>query len=273
MNHPIPGKGITPEAAEALGLESTDPRIVIDSDAIEVDEGISDPFPALTVTGAGTPFDVPPVMSSGDSIPDAEIAGNESGDAETRPPDSASPRKRGTRISRTTKATVTPDSEPESRDAKSGPPNLDEWARFFSRIVLKTACRWYLSYAFRGIDEDMLSEREVERLAMTDDERKLISTPMAELSNKSKFMRKHGRTIVASGDAFEAMVVLGAWMARVNRIAAKYKPKQPKIRVNGVSQNGSSGPGMAETNGNPYTNGTTGGRIPDGFPVYRTGSG
>jgi hypothetical protein len=142
---------------------------------------------------------------------------------------------------------------------------------FFSRIVLKTACDWYLSFAFRGVDEDLLTEREIERLSMTADERKLISTPLAELSNKSKFMRKHGRTIVASGDAFNAMVVIGAWMARVNRIAAKYKPKN----VKGDVVNGSSRQGTPTQNasGVEYTQGTSNGRVPNGFPIYRSGSG
>lgn len=145
-----------------------------------------------------------------------------------------------------------------ARDAKPGPPSLDEWANFFSRVVLRVGTEFYITLAFRGVDEEALSERDVERLAMTDDERQLIATPLAELSHKSKLMRKHGRMIVASGDAINSIVVLGMWMSRVNRIAAKYRPKQPKRQVR---INGSSGQAQAPTE----WEGSTGGRFPPGF--------
>jgi hypothetical protein len=145
------------------------------------------------------------------------------------------------------------------RDAKSTPPSIGEWEGFFSRVCLKLVTEYYINWAFRGIDEDVLSERELDRLAMTDDERQLISTPLAEISNKSKFMRKHGRMIVASGDALNAFVVLGMWMSRVNRIAAKYRPKVVKGKLNG-----SSGPDATAPNG-AQANGSTGGRFPDWY--------
>lgn len=267
-DNPIQGKGITPEAAKALGLESTDPRIVIDSDVVETDDGISDPFPSLYAL-SGQSDDVPSELSSGDQIPDVGIDGNDGG-AERQ--NSAPPRRS---ISRLHKNDYSDNNDRRSRDATTKPPSLDEWQNFFSRIVLKTACQWYINYAFRGIDEDMLTDREVERLVMSDDERQLISTPLAELSNKSKFMRKHGRTIVATGDSFQAFVVLGAWMSRVNRIAAKYRPRNPRIRVNmnGANGNGSSGQSTPQTNGNSFAEGTTGGRVPNGYPIYRPGTG
>lgn len=214
---------------EALGIQ--DPESVIDSD-----EGISEPFT------------LDEDLSDG-SIIDAEIVEDE--------PVLAEKPKRARR-ERTPK--------PPPREAKSGPPSLDEWTGFFSRVVLKVTTEYYISYAFRGIDEDRLTDREVERLAMTDDERALIATPFAELSNKSKFMRKHGRMIVASGDAFNAAVVFGVWASRVNRIAAKYRPPQPKV-VKGTV-NGSSGQGTAQATGTAQ--GTGGGRFPDGFygPIF-----
>jgi hypothetical protein len=261
---PIPGKGITPEAAIALGLPESDPRIVVvtDGETDDNNQDISDPFPEL----ASMVADVPLELSSGDSIPDEGI-GNEERDEVDAPPAPTSSRKRVSRVKKTPE-----DEKEEPRDPSARPPSLDEWMGFFSRIVLKTSCDWYLSYAFRGVDEDLLTEREIERLSMTADERKTIATPLAELSNKSKFMRKHGRTIVASGDAFNAMVIIGAWMARVNRIAARYKPKNAKGRV---VYNGSSGPGTTPENdsGIQFTTGTSNGRIPNGFPVYGPGTG
>lgn len=160
-----------------------------------------------------------------------------------------------------------PDTEDVPREPKSGPPSIDEWARFFSRVVLRTFCDMYINYATRGIDEDMFSERDLDRLTLSDDERKLIATPFAELSSKSKFMRKHGRMIVASGDSFNALIVLGAWMSRVNRIAAKYRPRNVRMNGNGTVRPNSQPGSAPEANG---FYGTSGGRIPNGFagPIF-----
>lgn len=234
------------------------------------DGGISGPFPTLTTATIdgwldGTSEVPADDISSGDDIPDVGTGNEREGDE--RPRDTSPSRSR---LSRATRS-KSEDNTSGARDAKSGPPSLDEWANFFGKIVLRVACQWYVSYAFRGIDEDTISERDIERLIMTDDERKLIATPLAELSHKSKFMRKHGRMIVASGDAFNAMVVLGAYMSRVNRIAAKYKPRNPTVRVNmGAQNNGHSR--QDEENGTTYPEGTTGGRIPNGYPVWNPGS-
>lgn len=150
------------------------------------------------------------------------------------------------------------DSSDGPREAKATPPSLDEWSNFFSRVVLRVGTEFYIDLAFRGIDEDAVTERDIERLAMTDEERQMIATPFAELSHKSKFMRKHGRMIVASGDALNALVVLGVWFSRVNRIAAKYRPKVVKSKV---APNGSSGQ-SAEA---PIWEGSGGGRFPPGW--------
>lgn len=249
-------------------MDPADPRIVIDSEAVEtdLDDGISDPFPSLVFSDESASA-VPQEFSTGDSIPDAGSYGEGSGESDTALSDSP---RRLSRLHRDNNS-----SGSRARDASNKPPSLDEWQNFFGKVVLKVACDWYLSFAFRGIDEDMLSEREIERLAMTDDERRLISTPIAELSNKSKFMRKHGRTIVATGDSFQALIVIGAWMSRVNRIAAKYKPRNPRVRVNmnGASHNGSSGQSTPEADGTAYASGAQNGRVPGGYPIYRPGTG
>jgi hypothetical protein len=118
---------------------------------------------------------------------------------------------------------------PPPRDAKPGIPSIDEWLDFFSRIVLRVACDWYIEWAFRGVDEGLLTDREIDRIQMSDEERKRIAVPFAEMSHKSKFMRKHGRSIVASGGVFDAIVAIGTWTSRVNRIARKHKPLQGKV--------------------------------------------
>lgn len=202
-------------------------------------DGESGPFIGFPMLGED--FD-----STGDTV-DAEIVDEE-------PP----PKTGGRARSRSGETGETPK---PPRDAKTGPPSLDEWTSFLSRVVLRTMCDWYINWAFRGVDENALTDRELERLDLTDDEKKLIAVPFAELANKSKFMRKHGRMIVASGDAFNAFMVLGAWMSRVNRIAARHKPRP----VNGkVVNNGRSGQGTQAPPGSPYE-GTTGGRFPPGF--------
>lgn len=114
---------------------------------------------------------------------------------------------------------------PPPRDASKAIPSIDEWMDFFSRIFLRVICDWYISFAFRGIDEELLTDREIDRLQLSDEERKRIAVPLAELSNKSKLMRKYGRTIVASGGAFDALLTLGTWASRVNRIASKYRKR------------------------------------------------
>lgn len=113
--------------------------------------------------------------------------------------------------------------EPSDRAAKSGVPNIDEWMGFFSRVVIRMSTDFYIDYAFRGIDEDMLSDREVERIKLSESERDRIARPFAEYSYKSKFMRKHGRMIIASADSIDAVLQLGMWFSRVNRIAGKYR--------------------------------------------------
>lgn len=240
-----PTVGLTEEAAAALGMDSPNGHLGTDSATSDsFDEGITE-----------APF---PFLSSGDTINDEVV------DAELiDEPEEPKSRPRAAR--RTTREKSSPPG-PGSREAKAGPPSLDEWTRFFSRVVLRVVTEWYLNIAFRGIDEETLSERELDRLALTDDERQTIAVPFAELSHKSKFMRKHGRTIVASGDALNAAIVLGAWFSRVNRIAARHRPKQPKSQVR---INGSSGQGTPEASAEAPT-GATGGRFPEWFhgPIF-----
>lgn len=153
---------------------------------------------------------------------------------------------------------------PPARDASKAIPSIDEWMDFFSRIFLRVVCDWYISFAFRGINEDVLSDREVDRLQLSDEERKRIAVPLAELSNKSKLMRRYGRTIVASGGGFDALITLGTWASRVNRIANKHRPKVHNGRV----MDERFGPGTPEADGTP---GANGGRFADGVTIINPG--
>jgi hypothetical protein len=128
------------------------------------------------------------------------------------------------------------------RDAKSGVPNIDEWMDFFSRILIRLSTDWYVEWAFRGIDEDLLSDREVDRIKLTKEQRDRMARPFAELSFKNKFTRKHGREIIATAGTIDAVAQLGVWFSQVNRIAAKYRklsgqqPQQEYRPANPVSR-------------------------------------
>lgn len=227
----IPGKrGLTPEAAKALREQAgiTDP-IVTASDADAEEE---------------YPFDVPIEPPQDFGV-----------DFET-----------GADIDDESRLRVKAEPPPPARDAKASIPSIDEWMDFFSRIVLRVSCDWYIEWAFRGVDENLLSERDITRLQMSEEERKRIATPFAEFSHKSKFMRKHGRTIVASGGMFDAIIAIGTWTNRVNRIARRHKPQtvQGKVVINdGTGQNQSppSPGGYAGANG---------GRVGD-FTIHNPG--
>ena len=224
----IPGKqGLTQEAKEALNQTGNQP-IVTASEDEEAETEFSFDAPI------GTPlFDE---YETGDSIGDSRLKSE-------------------------------PKEPPPPRDAKPGIPSLDEWMDFFSRIVLRVACDWYIEWAFRGVDEQTLTDREIERVQLTYEERQRIAVPLAELSHKSKLMRRHGRTIVASGGVFDAIVALGTWTSRVNRIARKHKPK---TMAGKVIPNERSGQGTPSAEGSGYS-GANGGHIVDGITIVNPG--
>jgi hypothetical protein len=125
----VPGKGLTPEAAEALNQQTND----LTDTVSEVEED--------------NPFDAPigePLFAeyaeTGDTVEDSRLRQK-------------------------------PQEPPPARDAKPGIPSLDEWMDFFSRIVIRVACDWYIEWAFRGIDENRLTDREIHRVQLTDEER------------------------------------------------------------------------------------------------------
>lgn len=124
--------------------------------------------------------------------------------------------------------------EPGNDEASGKIPSVDEWKRFTSNVVLRVLTDWYIEWAFRGIDEDLISDREAGRIKLAEDERNRIARPFAEVAYKAKFTRKHGRMIIASGDTLDAFLQMGIWYSRVSRIAAKYRRLQRDFEKNGM---------------------------------------
>lgn len=108
----------------------------------------------------------------------------------------------------------------------SGPPKLGEWMDFFSRVLIGTATDFAIEMAFRGVDEDLLSDREVDTIKLDREERDRIARPLAEFAYKNKYTRKHGREIIALSGSIDAILQLGIWYTRMTRIAMKYKRMQ-----------------------------------------------
>jgi hypothetical protein len=110
---------------------------------------------------------------------------------------------------------------------RAGAPRLDEWQDFFARVVIKGITERWVDHAFRDVDEDKLTDRELRRLYLAPDERERIARPLSELANKNKFTRRHGRTIIAAADSVDSVMALALWFGRVNRIASKYSGTRP----------------------------------------------
>jgi hypothetical protein len=130
--------------------------------------------------------------------------------------------------------------------ARAGPPTLDEWEDFFARVVLLTFMEWYVTFVFRSVDDEIVSDEDMARCVMSKEDRKAIAIPLAEFANKSSVARKHGRQVIALFESMEAILILGMWMSRVNRIARRYKPKKQKVQARadmGPVQAGSNGAG------------------------------
>lgn len=121
--------------------------------------------------------------------------------------------------------------QPTDRDAKTGIPSVGEWQGFFGNVLIRLATDYYIDLAFRDIDESLLTEREIDRIKLDKTERDRVARPFAEYSYKSKFMRKHGRMIIASGDSIDAVIQLGMWFSRVRRIASKVRERQGMPRT------------------------------------------
>ena len=158
------------------------------------------------------------------------------------------------------------------RGAKSGIPDINEWLHFFSAVLIKSATEFYIDYAFRGVDESALSDREYSRITLLDEERDRIARPFAEMAQKNRYMRKHGRSIVAAGDSIDAVLQLGMWYRRVSQISAKYRAPaghqpRPQRQSQRASQKGDSNVGTEQIT-TPSANGYHRPGFPAGIPVY-----
>lgn len=123
---------------------------------------------------------------------------------------------------------ITSGSRERARDsrAKSGPPTIAEWQDFVAGIVIRMGTDYFVDWAFRGIDENRVTDQDAVRVRLTDDECDQIGRPIAELLNKLAFTRKHGRAIIGGAGSAQSILILGRWYARVSRIAAKYQRQQ-----------------------------------------------
>lgn len=167
------------------------------------------------------------------------------------------------------------------RPAKGGIPDVNEWMSFWSGTAIRLLTDFYIELAFSGVDEEIISPGDIQRIKLKIDERNRIARPFAEFSHKSKFMRKHGRSIIASGESIDAILMLGMWFARVNRIAWKYKRmmangyqkpqperfKAPKLRVPQAAPPSEEVNGHERTRQSPTDTGTPRPTIGDGIII------
>jgi hypothetical protein len=113
--------------------------------------------------------------------------------------------------------------KPPKSDPKSGPPSLSEWQDFIGRILIRSLTQGYVALILRDAE---LTPKELESIELDKDDTRDMAAPFASLANKNKWARKHGREIIAMSDSWEAVLALGIWMRRVNKLARKYRPKR-----------------------------------------------
>jgi hypothetical protein len=111
---------------------------------------------------------------------------------------------------------------------KITPPDFSEWSNFIGTVVLRWAARAFVSVALRGIDRASIDPADLAELDLDDEQLESIAKPFAHIAVRSSYLTKHGRMIIDSKDAIEAVVVLFMWTGRVNRVARKYRPKHAK---------------------------------------------
>lgn len=147
--------------------------------------------------------------------------GGESGEM-PEPPNMADRRERFS--SRIKTGWTPPDDKVAALPARgAGVPTIDEWLDFFSRVFVGTITDFAIEMAFRGIDEELLTDREIQSIKLDREERDRIARPFAEFASRNKFTRKHGREIIAMAGSVDALMQLGLWYTRMTRIAMKYR--------------------------------------------------
>jgi hypothetical protein len=225
--------GVTPEAAEALGIPAGIEALPEADDNIPLYYG--DDSPGDGVTQAETAFSdadyaeifrnppyEPPIADESvtahpgeamDAAIGADDTSRPSGDSDLIPPERRERKKPTTPV--------------------AGPPSLSDWQDFFSRIIIRFLCEWYVDYAFRGVDDSIVTDADLAKITLSKEDREIIARPFSEYANKNPWARKHGREIVALADSIESLVILGTWVSRVNRVSRKYKPKHQRQPRNG----------------------------------------
>lgn len=282
--------GLTAEAREALRAAGVAEHVSVDDDETPVYDpnGANAAWFAGTAASSESTYFGPDDIASPTAIPGEASADLGGSDAPAEPseigaridaqvPVVSAAEKRSRRESREDRALNDPERKPPGSELKTTPPDKDDWLDFFSRIVLRVGLESYVDFAFRGIDESIVSDRDLERVTPTKELRDQIAAPFAVYATKNKWMRKHGREIVSLADSLEAVIQLGIWMRRVNRIASHYRPQrtqraQPKVtlrpRGNG---NGDNGPGQGTSDGT--VQGGRNGHVDAGFTIFNPGSG
>jgi hypothetical protein len=151
------------------------------------------------------------------------------GDAEPPEPQTFEERRENFK-SRLKSGWTPPDEKVQNLPARgAGVPTIDEWLDFFSRIVVTTLTDFAIEMAFRGVDEELLSDREIKSIKLDAEERGRIAKPFAEFAHRNKFTRKHGREIIAAAGSIDAILQLGLWYTRMTRIAMKYQERSGRV--------------------------------------------
>lgn len=123
-----------------------------------------------------------------------------------------------------------PDRLTPASQVKKGPPSLSDWQDFFSRFVIKILVDIYLNIVLGDLVME-LSPTERDMIKLSAKDMSDIAAPLAVMTEKTSFGKKHGRSIIAMADSYESVITLLFWMRRVNRVARKHKPaKQRKQR-------------------------------------------
>lgn len=162
-----------------------------------------------------------------------------------------SPPKRGRgrpRLSADEKASRARKAPPPTITAR--PPDFSEWHDYIGNFAIKWITRGYVAFAFRGIDRwDLLNEADNRALEIDETALSDIAKPLAHLADRSSLGKKYGRLIVDSSDGIIAMIQLGMWMNRVNRIAKKTRERLDNGGQSGNTEQvlpDSSGPSVSE---------------------------
>jgi hypothetical protein len=107
-------------------------------------------------------------------------------------------------------------------EAKTGPPTVNDWQDFFGRIIIRGIVNAYVAFQLSDF-LDELTPSEAKAIFLSKEDMTEMAAPLASLSAKSSFMKKHGRFIISTADSYESVVTMFFWMRRVNKIATRHR--------------------------------------------------